>query len=103
MFLSKIIKDQCLPSKKLKLETWSENDIASNVSRSLKELFEYSDEIDYPSFLTDEALSAFPPPSTAADVQPAGIDTTASSDAHAYGPLDQNIAHDVEYLGDEKT
>ncbi len=39
------------------LETWSESEIGSreHISRSLKDLFEYSDKEDYMSFLTNQA------------------------------------------------
>ena len=45
---------------RLKLELLSENDIMSHkrVSRAMQDLFDYSDEVDYTSFLTDEALSS---------------------------------------------
>lgn len=45
---------------KLKLELLSENDMMSYkwVSQAIKDLFDYSDEVDYTSFLTDEALSS---------------------------------------------
>jgi predicted solute-binding protein len=45
---------------KLKLELLSENDMMSHkrVSPSMQDLFDYSDEVDYTLFLTDEALSS---------------------------------------------
>jgi hypothetical protein len=78
--LLQVVKYQRLPDKKLKLEMWSEYEIGSHASSSLDELFEYSDEVDYRSFLTDEALS--PPSSPGAapsqrfltDCEPAGDD-----------------------------
>ncbi|CZR50576.1 uncharacterized protein PAC_00450 [Phialocephala subalpina] len=78
--LSQVVKYQRLPDKKLKLEMWSEDEIGSHASGSLNELFEYSDEVDYRSFLTDEALSPPSSPGTAAsrrfltDCEPAGDD-----------------------------
>jgi hypothetical protein len=67
-FLAQLIEDQCLPNRKLKLEMWSESEMGSgpHTSMSLGELFEYSSEGDYMSFLTDWGLSELSPPSTAA-------------------------------------
>jgi len=44
---------------RLKLELLSENDILSHKheSRAIQDLFDYSDEVDYTLFLSDEALS----------------------------------------------
>jgi hypothetical protein len=55
--LSPLIEDQCLPDQRLHLEMLTESQIASgeHTTRSLKELFEYSD--DYSSFLTEIARS----------------------------------------------
>lgn len=54
-----LIEDQSLPKRTLVLETLSEGQIRSGelAIRSLKELLEYSDEVNYASYLTDEALS----------------------------------------------
>jgi hypothetical protein len=107
-FLSQVVEDQRLLSNKLKLEMWSENEIGSHASMSLKESFEYSDEVDYPSFLTDEALSPPSPPGTAAsprsltDLEPAGDDSTVLLDTQILDPPDQSIADDAEHLGDGK-
>jgi len=58
--LSPLIEDQCLPDQRLQLETLTNSQIASreHTTRSLKELFEYSD--DYSSFLTEIARSDLP-------------------------------------------
>jgi hypothetical protein len=55
--LSPLIEDQCLPDQKLQLEMLTESQITSgeHTTRSLKELFECSD--DYSSFLTEIARS----------------------------------------------
>ena len=57
-FLLHVIKEQRPPNMKLKLELLSEDDIMSHkrASRPMQDLFDYSDEVDYTSFLTDEAL-----------------------------------------------
>lgn len=55
--------------------------MGSHASRPLKELFEYSDEVDYASFLTNEALSLPSLPGIAAsprsltDLEPADDDS----------------------------
>jgi hypothetical protein len=48
------------------LEKWSKSEIRSSehVSRSLKDLFEYSDNEDYISFLTKQATPGFSLPNT---------------------------------------
>ncbi|KAG4414645.1 hypothetical protein IFR04_012216 [Cadophora malorum] len=58
-FLVQVVEHQRVPGKKLKLETLSEQDMESRerAGGSLKDLFEFSDEINYTYFLTDEALS----------------------------------------------
>ena len=55
--LSPLIEDQCLPDQRLQLEMLTESQITSgeHTTRSLKELFEYSD--DYSSFLSEIARS----------------------------------------------
>ena len=67
--LSPLIEGCCLPDWKLKLEILSESQITSgeNETRSLRELFEFTD--DCLSFLTEEALSDRSP-----------LDTEASPD-----------------------
>ncbi|KAM0145508.1 hypothetical protein ACHAQE_011233 [Botrytis cinerea] len=62
-FLLHVVEEQHPPNMRLKLELLSENDMMSQkrVSRAMQDLFDYSDEVDYTSFLTDEALSSGPP------------------------------------------
>lgn len=101
MFLSQVVEEQRPPSMRLKLKVLSKNEIGSgeHVRRSLKELFEYSDEVDYTSFLTEETLSQLSPPSTAASPSD---DSTALLVIQILDPPDQSIAYDAEHLGDEK-
>ena len=59
-FLLHVVEEQRPPNMRLKLELLSEDDMMSykRVSRPMQDLFDYSDEVDYTSFLTDEALSS---------------------------------------------
>ncbi len=61
-----LVKDQCLPDRRLELEMLTESQIASGelATRSLEELFKYSD--NYSSFLTEIARSDHSPPITEA-------------------------------------
>ncbi|KAL2063215.1 hypothetical protein VTL71DRAFT_5019 [Oculimacula yallundae] len=95
-FLVQVVEDQGVPSNKLKLETLSEHDMESRerAGGSLKDLFEFSDEINYTSFLADEALSPLYPPSP---------ETPACFDTHIFDSPDQSILNDAEYLGDGKS
>ena len=110
MFLSQVVEEQRPPIMKLKLEVLSEDEIGSDehARRSLKELFEYSDEVDYTLFLTEEALSQHSPPSTAAsprslaELEPASDDSTALLNTQILDPPDQSIAYDAEHLADGK-
>jgi hypothetical protein len=65
-----LIQDQCLPDRKLELEMLTRNQIVSGeqADRSLKELFEFSD--DYSSFLTEIARSDLSQPTTEASPDP---------------------------------
>lgn len=58
-FLVRVVEVQRVPSKKLKLKMLSKHNMESRerTGGSLQDLFEFSDEIDYMSFFTDEALS----------------------------------------------
>ncbi|CZR66024.1 uncharacterized protein PAC_15924 [Phialocephala subalpina] len=58
-FLSALIEGQCLPKRTLTLEMLTEAQIRSGELeiRPLRELLEYSDDVNYASYLTDEALS----------------------------------------------
>lgn len=86
-----------MPRKKLKLEMLSEHGIESRerAGGSLKDLFEFSDEIDYTSFLTDEALSPLysPGPVTPAcsftTSEPTGDDNSVLLDTHVFGSPNQ--------------
>lgn len=68
--LSLLIEDQCLPDQRLKLEMLTESQITSreHAARSLKELFEFSD--DYSFFLTEAARSDLSDPVTEASPYP---------------------------------
>ncbi|KAL5322924.1 hypothetical protein ACEPPN_010904 [Leptodophora sp. 'Broadleaf-Isolate-01'] len=68
--LSPLIEDQCLPDQRLQLEMLTESQIVSgeHTTRSLKELFEYSD--DYSSFLTNIARSDLSQPNTEVSTDP---------------------------------
>lgn len=93
---------------KLKLEELSENKITSGqcMTRSLKELFEYSDKVDYTSFLTEEALSQHSPPSTSETppaspcLEVAGDNEMAFLHTQVRDLSQQSIIHDVEIIGD---
>jgi hypothetical protein len=108
MFLSQVVEEQRPPSIKLKLEELSENEIASGqrMTRSLKELFEYSDKVDYTSFLTEEALSQHSPLSTSeslpslASLELASNDEMALLDTQVCECPQQSIVHDMENVGD---
>jgi len=100
-----------VPSKKLKLETLSEHDMESRErpGGSLKDLFEFSDEINYTSFLTDEALSPLYPPSPVTPAcsftmsEPAGDDSSVLLATHVFDSPDQSILFDAEHLGGGKS
>ena len=85
---------------------WSENEIELYASRPLKEFFEYSDEVDYASFLTDEALSSPSPPSNSESLPSLTCLELASDDEMEF--LDtqvcefpqQSIVYDMENVGD---
>ncbi|KAH8663692.1 hypothetical protein BGZ60DRAFT_73790 [Tricladium varicosporioides] len=103
-FLLQVVEEQRPPIMKMTLEGLSEHEIGSgeHARRSLKELFEYSDEVDYTLFLTEGTHS---PPSTAAsprslpELEPASGDSTTLPDAQIF---DQSITYDAEYLADGK-
>ena len=92
----------------LELEIWSEDEVGSHASTSLKELFEYSNKVDFTLFLTDETPS--PPsvpslvgsPQSLADVEPASDDSIVLVDMYIFDPPDQSTAYDAEHLGDGK-
>jgi hypothetical protein len=99
--LSPLIEDQCLPDQRLLLEMLTKSQITSgeHITRSLKELFEYSN--DYSSFLTE---IAHPDPSTEAST-----DALASFGGQAGGstalpghcilePGDPSITSFTDYL-----
>lgn len=98
-----------MPSKKLKIETLSEQDMESRerAGGSLKDLFEFSDEVDYTSFLTDEALSPLYPSSPVTPTcsfttsEPAGDDMVVL-DTHVSGSPGRGTLY-AERLGDEKS
>ncbi|KAG9241125.1 hypothetical protein BJ878DRAFT_558874 [Calycina marina] len=93
-------------TKKLTLEVLSEHDMESRAQAggSLQDLYEFSDKINYTSFLTDDALSTLYPPSpetpacSVARWQPAGDDTSVLLDTHVYDSPDQSIPYDAEHL-----
>jgi hypothetical protein len=104
--LSGLIEDQFLPSRTLMLEVLSESQIRSGelAVKSLKELLEYSDDVNYTSYLTDEALSKLSGPSSAVSpLCPVDLENTDSSglgspvadigDNHNLG-----IALNIDYL-----
>jgi len=70
--LSALIEDQYLPSRTLLLKVLSKGQIRSRelAIQSLKELLEYSDDINYADFLTDGALSEPSEPSSDASPYP---------------------------------
>jgi hypothetical protein len=78
--LLQLIEQQYLPDRKLMLKKWSESEIRSgeHASRSLKDLFEYSDEKDYTSFLTSQATPGFSPPDT--ELSPQSFDDSEEAD-----------------------
>ncbi len=87
--LPALIDDWCLPNRRLKLEMLSESQIASGEhgSRSLKELFKYSED-DYSSFLTEEALCDFSQSSTEASPYPlVDLEKQADSSTILLGPI----------------
>jgi hypothetical protein len=103
--LPALIDDRCLLNRRLKLEKLSESQIASgeHASRSLKELFEYSDDY-YTSFLAEEALSAFYQPTTEASPYPL-VDLEKQADSstvllgpHILDPDDPGITSYTDYL-----
>ena len=106
----RVVEDQRVPSKKLKLETLSEQDMKSRerAGGSLKDLFEFSDEVDYTSFLTDEALSPLYPSSPVTPTcsfttsEPAGDDMVVL-DTHLSGSPGRGTLCDAERLGDGKS
>lgn len=110
MFLSQVVGEQRLPIMKLKLKVLSGDKIESDehVRGSLKELFEYSNEVDYMLFLTEKAPSQHSPPSTAAspcflaELEPASNKSKALLDTQILDPPDQSIAYDAEHLKDRK-
>jgi len=65
-----LTEDQCLPEQRLQLETLTESQIISreHAARSLKELFEYSD--DCSTFLTEAAYSDLSQPDSEASPDP---------------------------------
>ena len=62
------------------LKKWSKSEIRSreHVSRSLKDLFKYSDKEDYISFLTKQATPGFSPPDT--ELSPQSFDDSKEAD-----------------------
>ena len=70
--LSALIEDQYLLSRTLLLKVLSEGQIRSRelAIQSLKELLEYSDDVNYADFLTDGALSEPSEPSSDALLYP---------------------------------
>jgi hypothetical protein len=96
-----VIGDQCLPDRRLKLELFSENQIASgeHVGRSLKELLEYSDE---------RALCDLSPPSTEASTShPVDLEKQvdvwrASSGPYILDLNDPSITSYADYLAESK-
>ncbi|XMA19902.1 hypothetical protein WAI453_012693 [Rhynchosporium graminicola] len=110
-FLVQVVEDQRVPSKRLKLEMLSEHDMESRGGGKVgrcKICFEFSDEIDYTSFLTDEALSPLhsPSPETPACSlprwEPAGYDSSVLLDTNAFDYPNQTILYNAEHLGDTK-
>ncbi|KAH8772419.1 hypothetical protein F5882DRAFT_381432 [Hyaloscypha sp. PMI_1271] len=102
--LSPLIEDQCLPAQRLQLEILTESQIASgeHTTRSLKELFEYSD--DYSSFLIEIARSDLSQPNTEVSTDPlasfggqaGGI--TALPSPYILNPDDLSITLYTDYL-----
>jgi hypothetical protein len=102
--LSPLIKDQCLPDQRLQLETLTESQIASreHAARSLKELFEHSD--DCSSFLTEAVYSDLCQPDTEASPHPLmNLGEQADSSTALPGPVildpdDPGITSYTEYV-----
>lgn len=88
----------------------SEHDIESRewTGGSLKDLFKFSDKIDYTSFLTDEALSPLFPPSPVTPAcsfttsELAGDDSSVLLDTFVFDSPNRSTLYDAEHLGDRK-
>jgi hypothetical protein len=102
--LAPLIEDQCLPDQRLMLEMLTESQIASgeHAARSLKELFEYSDECSY--YLTEAAHSDLSQPNTEASPYPlVSFGEQAGGSTVLLGPPildqdDQGITSYTDYL-----
>jgi hypothetical protein len=98
--LSLLIEDQCLPDQRLQLEILTESQITSreHTTRSLKELFEYSD--DYSSFLTEIAsnLSAKASTDALASFGGQADGSTALQSPCILDPEDPSITSCTDYL-----
>jgi hypothetical protein len=102
--LSPLIEDQCLPDQRLQLEMLTKSQIGSgeHTTRSLKELFEYSD--NYSSFLTEVARSEISQSTTEASLSPlASLEeqaggSTAWPGPYILAPDDPNITSCTDYL-----
>jgi hypothetical protein len=99
-----LIEDRCLPEQRLRLEILTESQIISgeHATRSLKELFEHSD--DCSAFLIEAAYSNLSQPDTEASHAPSvnlgeqADSRTALPSPDIFDPDDPSIGSYTEYV-----